>query len=83
MRAGLGPCVAPRNHDGPCQYPTDDGGRAVLMKMAGNPVEMAQEIESLYLRTRKAYRIAKWATIVTVAAAAWNITDVVARVLGS
>jgi hypothetical protein len=53
------------------------------MKMAGNPVEMAQEIESLYLRTRKAYRIAKWATIVTVAAAAWNITDVVARVLGS
>lgn len=53
------------------------------MQMSGNPVELAQGIELLYLKTRKAYRIAKWATVVTVAAAAWNITDAVARLLGS
>ena len=75
--------MAPRNHDGPCEYPTDDGGRAVLMKMSGNPVQMAQEIEKLYYRTRRAYRVASVCAIITALCAGWNIADVIARALGS
>jgi hypothetical protein len=55
----------------------------MLFSGRSNPVAMVAEIERLYFKTRRAYRVAFWATLVTVGAAAWNITDVVARVLGS
>ena len=82
MTKGLSSCVAPRNHDGPCQYPTADGGRAMLFEGRANPVTMVAEIERLYFRTRRAYRVAFWCSIVSAMSAGWLLVDVIRSVAG-
>jgi hypothetical protein len=55
----------------------------MLFQGRNNPVTMVAEIERLYYRTRRAYKVSFYASIVSVASAAWLLTDVIAKVLGS
>jgi hypothetical protein len=73
MTAGLGSCLAPRNHDGPCQYPAADGGRAMLFQGGRDPVTMVAEIERLYYRTRRAYVVSLVATSLSVFSAVFLV----------
>jgi hypothetical protein len=43
---------------------------------------MVAEIERLYYRTRRAFKVAFYCSIVSAASAAWLLMDVIGKVLG-
>lgn len=54
----------------------------MLFQMGTDPVTMVAEIERLYFRTRKAYRVALFCSIVSAASAGWLLADVIRSVVG-
>jgi hypothetical protein len=53
----------------------------MLFSGRSNPVTMVAEIERLYYRTRRAYRVALVATFVTVAASVFQILNLIGAAL--
>jgi hypothetical protein len=53
----------------------------MLFEGRANPVAMVAEIERLYYRTRRSYRVALVATFVTVAAAVYQVLHAIGAAL--
>jgi hypothetical protein len=78
---GVGSCVAPRNHDGPCEYEWN-GGRLTLEVTRGpSPMDRAAEIESLYRRARKYHLIAMVCCAVLVFNAVHQVLNMIGAAL--
>jgi hypothetical protein len=54
----------------------------MLFEGRANPVTMVAEIERLYYKTRRAYKVAFYCSMVSAASAAWLLTDVISSVVG-
>ena len=78
---GLGSCLAPRNHDGPCEYSMEGGSRMVLRRgpMPEHLIEAAMAYER---KARRAYKSAMVCSIISALSAGWLLADVIRSVAG-
>lgn len=81
----FGPCRLDPGHEGGCQYKALGGTVTIENIHEGDPrspLAMVREIEDIHARMRKAFRVTVVASFVTVASAAYLVTEAIRTLLG-
>jgi len=78
---GLASCLAPRNHDGPCEFGAGDGAR-VIIRQGPPPEVLIAWANDYHRKARRAYKTSMVSSLVSAVCAGWLLMDAIRSVTG-